>query len=207
MIKYTHACVRIEDGDRVLVIDPGNFSEPVAIDGADDILVTHEHADHIDVENIKKARETNPRLTVYTHEALATRLTDLGDGVRTVAVGEDITVAGFSVRAVGGNHAEIYDGLPGCPNIGFIVNGNVYHPGDSFFVPAENVETLLVPASAPWMKLAEALDFSRAVKPARAFPIHDAMLSEIGITNFSRWMEMKGETDYKRLNPSDEVSL
>jgi hypothetical protein len=41
--------------------------------------------------------------------------------VTAVEVGETFTAAGFGVRAVGGAHAEIIDGLPGCPGIGFLV--------------------------------------------------------------------------------------
>jgi L-ascorbate metabolism protein UlaG (beta-lactamase superfamily) len=87
------------------------------------------------------------------------------------------------------------------------VDGNVYHPGDSYFVPDEGVETLLVPASGPWMKLGEALGFTRAIKPARAIAIHEAMLSELGLVNFGRWMEMKGDTDYALLRSGESLTL
>src|SRR5689334_17707999 len=46
--KFTHSCVRIEDTGRVLVIDPGVWSEPGALLGAHAVLVTHEHVDHVD---------------------------------------------------------------------------------------------------------------------------------------------------------------
>ena len=52
------------------------------------------------------------------------------------------------LRVVGGAHAEIYEGLPGCANVGFVVEG-VYHPGDSLFVPDVPVTTLLVPWTVP----------------------------------------------------------
>jgi L-ascorbate metabolism protein UlaG (beta-lactamase superfamily) len=45
LIKYTHACVRLEHDGRALVIDPGTWSEPAALDGATAVLVTHEHFD------------------------------------------------------------------------------------------------------------------------------------------------------------------
>ena len=203
LTKYGHACVRLEDGDRVLVIDPGTYSEPESLSGATAVLITHEHADHIDVDKLKAARAGNPALTVHTHPALAATL---GDGVIPVAPGDTFTAAGFSVRAVGGAHAEIIDGLPGCPNIGFIADG-LYHPGDSLFVPAEPVDTLLVPASGPWLKLGEAIEFARAVKPARAFPIHDAMFSDLGLDNFDRWLDMKGGTDYARIPLGESVEI
>lgn len=204
LIKYTHACVRLEDGDRVLVIDPGNFSEPEALDGVDDILVTHEHADHIDVERLR-GRDVR----IYTNAELAPQLE--GFHVTTVAVGQTFTAAGFEVKAVGGHHAEIFGGLPGCANIGFIVEGpaggRLYHPGDSMFVPEDDIEHLLVPASGPWMKIGEALSFVRAIRPHRAYPIHEVMLSETGMENFGRWMGMKGETDYRRLETGETATV
>jgi L-ascorbate metabolism protein UlaG (beta-lactamase superfamily) len=202
LTKYGHACVRIEDGDRVLVIDPGIFSEAEALAGATSVLITHEHADHIDVDKLSAAREHNPGLTVYTHPALAA----LDEKAIAVSPGESFTAAGFAVDVVGGAHAEIIDGLPGCPNVGFIIEG-IYHPGDSFFVPAEPVETLLVPASGPWLKLGEAIEFVRAVRPARAFPIHDVLLSDIGISLFDGWLGNEGATSYARIPQGDSVDL
>lgn len=203
LTKYGHACVRLEDDGRVLVIDPGTFSEMEALSGATAVLITHEHEDHIDVGKLAAARESNPALTVHTHATLAAAL---GNGATAVAAGDTFTAAGFTVRAVGGLHAEIIDGLPGCPNIGFIVDG-VYHPGDSLFVPAEPVDTLLVPASGPWLKLREAIEFVRAVRPARAFPIHDANLSDIGMENFDGWLMGEDGTDYARIPLGESVDL
>jgi L-ascorbate metabolism protein UlaG (beta-lactamase superfamily) len=200
LTNYGHACVRIDDGDRALVIDPGIFSAAEALAGATSVLITHEHADHVDVDKLAAAREKNPGLTLYTHPALAA----LDEDATAVEPGESFTAAGFAVQVVGGQHAEIIDGLPGCPNVGFIVGG-IYHPGDSLFVPAQPVETLLVPASGPWLKLGEAIEFVRAVRPARAFPIHDALLSDIGRANFDGWMT--DETDYATLPPGQAVTV
>jgi L-ascorbate metabolism protein UlaG (beta-lactamase superfamily) len=201
--KYGHACVRLEKGDQALVIDPGTFSELESLSGATAVLITHEHADHIDVEKLAAARVSNPDLVVHTHGALAD---SLGGGVTAVSVGDTFTAAGFTVQVVGGMHAEIIDGLPGCPNVGFIVDG-VYHPGDSLFVPTQEVDTLLVPASGPWLKLREAIEFVRSVRPARAFPVHDAMLSQLGLNNYDRWLEEKGHTDYARIPVGESVTL
>ena len=54
LIKYAHACVRVEDDGAVLVIDPGAFTEPAALDGVDAVLITHEHFDHLDVERARR---------------------------------------------------------------------------------------------------------------------------------------------------------
>jgi L-ascorbate metabolism protein UlaG (beta-lactamase superfamily) len=115
-------------------------------------------------------------------------------------------VAGLEVRVVGGEHAEIYDGLPGCANVGFVLGG-VYHPGDALHLPDGKVETLLVPVGAPWLKLGEALDFVRSVRPTRAIPIHDALFSAIGNAGVDRWMNMKADTDYRRLVPGESLEV
>jgi L-ascorbate metabolism protein UlaG (beta-lactamase superfamily) len=203
LTKHGHACVRLESGGRVLVIDPGTWSGSESMAGAAAVLITHEHDDHVDVDELKAARNSNPALAVYTHPALATTL---GADVTAISPGDTFTAAGFTVRVVGGEHAEIVDGLPGCPNIGFIVGG-VYHPGDSLFVPAEAVDTLLVPASGPWLKLGAAIEFVRAVKPSRAFPIHDAHLSDVGVDTFDWWLETKGKTNYARVPLGESVEI
>jgi len=198
LTKFGHACVRIEDGGHVLVIDPGELSEPEALDGADAVLITHEHSDHVDEDKLA----ANPSIPVYTHTALAEAA-----GAISVAAGDTFTAAGFSVRAVGGVHAETVDGLPGCPNLGYIINDVVYHPGDSLFVPGEPINTLLVPVSGPWVKLAEVIGFVRAVKPARAFPIHDAHLSEVGLDSVDWYLDSKGGTSYARIPNGESISI
>ncbi|GAA1842776.1 MBL fold metallo-hydrolase [Asanoa iriomotensis] len=210
LTKYTHACVRLDDRDRRLLVDPGIWTEPAAYADVTDILVTHEHADHFDVAHVASllaARE----LRIYGPAGLRAAAEEDGApevaaAIQPVATGDVFTAAGFEVRAVGGAHAKTYENLPGCDNVGFLVAG-VYHPGDSYFVPAEPVETLLVPASGPWTKLSEALDFTRAVAPARAFPIHDAMFSDRGNGNFDGWLGEKGQTAYARVPVGESVTF
>ena len=205
LTKYGHACVRLDTDGGSVVLDPGVYSPDVDLDGVTDVLVTHEHADHLDVDRLVPLVRDGLRL--HTNAAFAERLrADHGIEVHAAGPGESFDVAGLEVRVVGGEHAEIYDGLPGCANVGFVLGG-IYHPGDSVHVPDVEVTTLLLPVSAPWLKLAEALDFVRAVAPARAFPVHDAMLSEIGAAGVDRWVELKGGSDYSRLAPGESADL
>ena len=51
--KFGHACVRIENDDQVVVLDPGGFTEREAVDGATAVLITHEHADHLDIDHLR----------------------------------------------------------------------------------------------------------------------------------------------------------
>ncbi len=114
LTKYTHACVRLDDGDRSLVIDPGVFSEAaVALDGADAVLITHEHADHLDEAAVRAAAAANPELRIWAPAGVAATLADLGDRVTASAPGESFEAAGFSVRTFGGQHAVIHPLDPG----------------------------------------------------------------------------------------------
>jgi len=147
LTKFGHACVRLEDGDRRLVIDPGTYTDAEALSGATGVLVTHEHADHVDVDKLEQALADNPALSVHGPTAWADTVRPrLGPTITGVTEGDSFDAAGFEVTAVGGRHAEIIDGLPGCANVGFMVAG-AYHPGDSLFVPDEPVGLI---ALSPW---------------------------------------------------------
>jgi L-ascorbate metabolism protein UlaG (beta-lactamase superfamily) len=194
--KYTHACVRLEDHNSVLVIDPGTWSEASALTGADAVLVTHEHIDHVDV----------PRLIALQVPVYAPAgATIAGLDFIPVSPGQELTVAGFAVTAVGGQHAVIYDSLPDCPNVGYIVNDSVYHPGDSLHVPQQPIETLLVPAQGSWLKMAEAIDFVTTIKPHRVFPIHDGQLNAHGLDSVNGWISEYAEDAYRYLAPGESL--
>ena len=206
MTKYTHACVRLERDGGVLVIDPGTFTEPEALAGADAVLITHEHADHLDVEKLTAARAGGQDFTVHTHPSVLPKLSALGDAVHPIHSGEEITVAGFQVRAFGEWHAVIHPDVPQIANLGFLVEGAITHPGDSVEPPAGvRVETLLLPISAPWLKLAEAVEFARAVAPRRAYAIHDHLLSPVGAQIFGRNLANLAGCDYQHLPPGSEL--
>jgi L-ascorbate metabolism protein UlaG (beta-lactamase superfamily) len=182
LTKYTHSCVRLDDGGRALVIDPGTFSETqLALDGVHAVLITHEHADHLDTPALLAAAQADRTLRVWAPAPVAESLAELGDRVTAVGAGESFEAGGFTVRTFGGLHALIHPLIATLvANVGYLVEGSVYHPGDSFTVPSVPVETLLIPIHAPWSKIGEVIDFAAAVRAPRAFQIHDALLSDIG---------------------------
>ena len=193
--KYTHACVRLEHEGRVLVIDPGIWSEPDALTGADAVLVTHEHDDHADVL----------RLLGAGIEVYAPAGAELAVPYTGVRVDEEFAVAGFRVRAYGGRHAFIYGGQPDCANLGYLVEGAIYHPGDSLHVPDAPVETLLVPLQASWLKTSEMIDFVREVAPERAFGIHDGQINERGLAGANGWLSEETKHGYRWLAPLESA--
>jgi L-ascorbate metabolism protein UlaG (beta-lactamase superfamily) len=206
LTKYTHSCVRLDNGGRALVIDPGVFSETAtALDGADAVLITHEHADHVDAGAVTDA------LRIWATAPVVAALVELGDRVTTVGAGESFEAAGFAVQTFGGLHALIHPLVaPPCANVAYLVDGAVYHPGDSFTVAPVAVQTLLVPIHAPWSKVGEVLDFVAAVRAPRAFQIHDALLNERGSglvdTHVGRIGSTYGTT-YRRLASGESVEV
>jgi L-ascorbate metabolism protein UlaG (beta-lactamase superfamily) len=206
LTKYSHACLRIERDGAVLVIDPGTFTEPEALDGVDAVLITHEHVDHLDADKLADALAKRPSVTVHTHADVAGKLDALAGAVTTVESGESFSAAGFGVRAYGGWHALIHPDVPRVVNLGFLVDEAVYHPGDSFDVPeGAHVDTLFVPVSGPWLKLSESVDFVRAVAPRRAYALHDFLLSDAGLKVTDGAMSRLSGCDYARLAPGSTV--
>jgi L-ascorbate metabolism protein UlaG (beta-lactamase superfamily) len=181
LTKLGHSCVRLTKDSGTIVIDPGIWTEPGVLAGANAILVTHEHADHFDPQAIGAALAADGGLQLWSTGPVAGQFAEFGGQVHAVTDGDAFTAAGFDVRVYGERHAMITPDLPVVANSGFLVDGAVFHPGDSFTVPGANVRALLVPVSAPWLKFSEVADYIRAVAPDHGYAIHDAVLSKFGI--------------------------
>ncbi|WP_296604893.1 MBL fold metallo-hydrolase [Nocardioides sp.] len=180
--KFGHACVRIEHDGTTVVLDPGVFTDVGALDGADAVLITHEHPDHY-----LPAHLLASDAPVFTIEGVAAKVREdapaVAERLTVVAPGESFDV-GVPVRAVGELHAVIHPEYPRITNSGYVLDlggTKVYHPGDALTEPGEVVDVLCCPVSAPWMKASEAIEFARAVKAPRNLAIHDRVYSEAGL--------------------------
>ena len=196
--KFGHACVRVEYDGNVVVVDPGMFTDPEAVDGAHAVLITHEHPDHYDADRLRATDAP-----IFTVEAVAKQIRegapDLVERVTVVEPGQELK-AGLPVRVVGELHAVIHPELPRFFNSGYVITAGpakVYHPGDALNSPGEDVDVLFVPVSAPWLKASEAIDFARAVKAPRNIAIHDRVYSEFGLktveTHMNRFLPAAGQ--------------
>ncbi|MEU9252286.1 MBL fold metallo-hydrolase [Streptomyces sp. NPDC048270] len=208
LTKRLHSCVQLEKDGRTLVIDPGAFSEPDAGLGAEALLVTHEHPDHFDEGRLRAALDADPAAALWTLRSVADRLAPAYPGrVHTVGHGDTFSAAGFDVQVHGELHAVIHPDMPRITNVGYLVDGSLFHPGDALTVPETPVDTLMVPVHAPWNKVAEVIDYLREVKPRRAIDIHDAYLSDIARPVYDMALGTLGGTDHGRLSAGDATDL
>jgi len=208
--KFGHSCVRLSAAGGDVVLDPGGWSEREALDGAAAVLVTHEHADHWTIEHLRATDAP-----VYTIEAVARQVREadpaVGERVTVVRPGEEVDVAGFSVRVVGEKHAIIHPEMPTFDNSGYVLTADgtsVYHPGDSFELPGQQVDVFCAPACAPWAKMSELVDLARSVAAPRSLAIRDKVYSDQGLGIVDRTMgtflEPVGST-WSRLTPGTDL--
>jgi L-ascorbate metabolism protein UlaG (beta-lactamase superfamily) len=209
LTKLGHSCIRLEKDGASLVIDPGIWSGPDPLAGADAILITHHHVDHLNPEVVRTALERHQELELWTTADVVEQLGDFGGRLHPVRHGDTFTAAGFGVHVYGEEHAKIYPDMPSVPNVGFLVEGNLFHPGDSFTVPDEPVRTLMLPISAPWLKASDMLDYAKAVRPQVSYGIHDELLNANGIGLVQSVADgMMGEAGpYVRLEPGASADI
>lgn len=206
--KFGHACVRLEHDGKALVIDPGMFTESEALDGADAVLITHEHADHYSIDLLRGSDAP-----VYTIAAVAAKIREDGPDVferTTIVAPGDAFDPGLPVTVVNEKHAVIHPDMPYFDNSGYLITAGdqrLFHPGDALDGPGQDVDVLFVPVSAPWARSAELIDFARRVKAPTNIAIHDRVYSEAGSAIFDGQMGslLPEPLAYRRLKDGEDL--
>jgi L-ascorbate metabolism protein UlaG (beta-lactamase superfamily) len=177
--KLGHCCLVIDiNGTRILT-DPGSFST-----GQDEeknisaVLITHEHQDHLHIDSIKAILKNNPDVIIITNTAVGKILESEGIKYTKVENEESYNLNGIKINGFGTIHAEIYGDYGRVQNTGYTVN-EFCIPGDAFEMPHEKVEILALPVAGPWMRVKDAIDYAKALKPRVVFPVHDAILAPV----------------------------
>jgi len=209
LTKHTHATVVLSKGEGTLVLDPGSYTPNSAelVAGATAVAITHAHPDHFDAAILDAALDARPELTVYAPCSVASALGAHDGRVVTVAAGDSFRAAGFDVAVFGSEHAVIHPDVPIAENVGYLVDGAVFHPGDAYLEPGVPVETLLLPTSGPWTSTRAAVDYVRAVKPGAAIQIHDLMLSDAGKGSVTQFVGTLGGVELQTVGLGETVTL
>src|SRR3989338_676053 len=177
--KYEHSFLAIEDKKTVL-IDPGSYTKGFdisAFEKADYLLITHEHADHMDIKLIREITAKFPKVKVMSNESVAEILAK--EGIKVSTEGND------DIRIIEAKHEPILGKAP--PNCLFNIFGKITHPGDSHSF-SSTLEILALPITAPWGSMVAAAQLAVKLKPKIAVPIHDWHLSEEGRKVYYSWL-------------------
>ena len=185
--KYIHSCLLFEQDDYQLLVDPGKFSfaeglvKPEVFAKVNTVIITHIHPDHFDPENLKRIIELS-KATIYTTEEVSKELNKIGIASILLAEKEyqlgPIHVSVFLVK-----HQPLLNS-PIPQMFGFILNGKVFHPVDSFaddLLKYQDMELLILPVTAPFAKELEIAAFADQLKPKQILPVHDGYVKEFFI--------------------------
>ena len=201
----------VQKSGSTIIIDPGAFTTPLNdVTGVVAIVVTHEHADHWTPEQLRRILERNPDARIFGPGGVAAAVIHHDLTVETVKNGDELQVGPFSLKFIGEKHAVIHESIPVIDNVAVLIDDSFYYAGDSFTLPHVPVDTLAAPIGAPWLKVSEAIDYVLAVAPRRAFPVHEAVLSQIGISINSERLEaatQQGGGEYLKLAAGQSLDL
>jgi L-ascorbate metabolism protein UlaG (beta-lactamase superfamily) len=180
-----HSCLLVEYDDVRFLLDPGTLSQDFDfVEDVDAIVVTHQHPDHLDVDRLPALLDGNPKARLLVEPTTVPVLAEAGVTAEPFAAGESAGFGSVTMAGVGGLHAVVHRDIPRIANTGIVLSAEgsatVFHPGDMIDTVPPGIDLLAVPLAAPWCAFKETVDFVRAVAPAVAVPIHDAVVSPAG---------------------------
>lgn len=195
-----HACLLLHYPSARVLIDPGSFSRYADLTGLDAVLVTHQHADHVEIDKLADLLTGSPDAGLYADPDTVTLLAERDIVATPTRAGETFTVGDVRVTPAGVQHAMIHEYVPRIANVGLLLTADgersVFHPGDALDAePAGHVDVLALPLSAPWAAVRETVAFVRRIEPRVVVPIHDALLSQIGRGAYLQHVSRFGSDD------------
>src|SRR2546425_1362382 len=176
-----HDSFKIKDG-KTVIIDP--FKIRSSSEKADILLITHEHFDHLSLDDIKKV--VNDKTIVVATPACKNELTKLKvREVKYVHPGDKVSLEGVSVDVVPAYNLNKFREPgkvfhpKGDGKVGYIVGMKgvrVYHSGDTDAIPEMKgfkTDLALLPVSGTYvMTYEEAAQAAKMIGPKAAIPMH-----------------------------------
>lgn len=170
--KFGHSCLLVEipaPVNRTVLFDPGVYStlNVSKLQYLDDIVITHQHTDHMDVALITRLRDKFPHVRIIAP----------ADAVPVLAKADitDVqTDAPEGMRFFSAPHEKIRPYFPSDPpeEIGVHYLDMFSNPGDSHSFH-ETMPILALPVQAPWGSTVRATEVALELKPKYVIPVHD----------------------------------
>lgn len=174
--KIGHCCLLIEVDGKRLMTDPGSFTtEELIIQQIDIVLITHEHADHLHIDSLKKIIDANPEVIVISNTSVGKLLDEAGVVYHVLEGKSEELYSNIHIQAYDAKHTEIYEEIGQVQNTGYFIANKLFYPGDSYTNPDREVAVLAFPVGGPWCKIADTIRYVLTINPKHAFPVHDAV--------------------------------
>lgn len=166
--KFTHSCLLVEMPDRTALFDPGAMSAEALkqhdFKYLDDIIITHEHFDHMDMDSIKQLKQQFPDARVKAPSSATKLLHEAGIDAEQDAVD--------GVEVFDAPHEATEPLFPEPDQMGVHYLDRLTHPGDCHDIPESKV-ILALPVTAPWGATTKAIEMAVKHRPRYVIPIHD----------------------------------
>lgn len=169
--KFVHSCLLVEmpaPVNRTAIFDPGVMSEEALnvdkLEYLDDIIITHNHPDHMSTPLIKKLAAKFPDVRITTTTEAVKQLEQ--EGIKATH-DESLGIVFFDAP-----HEEVRPTFPLPEQIGVHYLNMLSDPGDSHSF-SETKAILALPITAPWGSTVAAVNLALKLKPKYIIPIHD----------------------------------
>jgi L-ascorbate metabolism protein UlaG (beta-lactamase superfamily) len=217
VVKYIHSCLLVEAGGDRILFDPGKFTflggevDPETFGNVSAVVVTHDHADHVDDEAVREILSRNPAAVLFTNAEARAAFARRGLEATVFEAGSR-KVGGTMLRAVPAPHAPLGAAPP--RNIAYVVAETLLVPGDSYAAELDvcrGIRTLALPVSAPWAKELETTEFAERITPKEILPIHDGFAKDAFLAgrhqNFEKHFASRGIAFRSLVKPGDAAEL
>lgn len=182
--KYIHSCLVFEQDGFKLLMDPGNYTfalglvKPDEFANVEAIVISHIHADHLDMDNLKKIIALS-NAPIYTNQQVAEALNK--EGIKSELFTDGKRMFGnMEFQAIPVQHMPLLDS-PIPLMTGYIINGTILHPVDSMhddLTTIPDIDLLILPTMAPFCNELQVTAFADALKPKHILPVHNGYAHE-----------------------------
>lgn len=171
--KYPQSCLVVEaDNGARLLIDAGyhvtRARSLADIGTLDAVLYTHQHPDHFDPSWTGELLARG--IPVFANADVCSLIED--GGATRVDGGGTFQAAQVPVDAYDLPHMPLVDGRAGPPNLGFLIDGRLLHPGDAREIGTVRADILAAPIAGPSISARDAFVMVETAGAGHVVPVH-----------------------------------